>query len=167
MLWRKRSSLWIERYQEFRLVHVRVLDFFLQFTIFAHAVLFANHGSRLALSCSKGFGRPDDEGPSHEMQNPGRSRGFGFVVFEKEDDAKTAVSKTNESDWMGRIMRVNLAAQKSQGASRNFGDRPSGGGGGGGGRYRGGASRELLFCVPCHAPQDLTWGRGSCRLYFF
>ena len=55
---------------------------------------------------------------------PGRSRGFGFVLFENKDDATVAAEKTNETDYMGRMLRVNFAAAKPQ--------RPRYGGGEGG-----------------------------------
>lgn len=45
---------------------------------------------------------------------PGRSRGFGFVLFENKEDATVAVEKTNEVDYMGRQLRVNFAAVKPQ-----------------------------------------------------
>lgn len=84
--------------------------------------------------------------PLFPLQNPGRSRGFGFVVFESVNDANTAISKTNESEWFGRFLRVNLANEKpreQRGTSYGGGggDRFGGGGGGyggGGGGYGGG-----------------------------
>jgi len=64
-----------------------------------------------------------------DRENPGKSRGFGFVEFETTEDAETAIAKTNESEWMGRFLKVNFALEKQR--------RPSYGGGGGGG-FRGG-----------------------------
>ena len=57
----------------------------------------------------------------------GRPRGFAFVEYESEDDAKAAIEKFNGYEMGGRALRVNLAE-----------DRPRGGGGGGGGRGFGG-----------------------------
>lgn len=57
----------------------------------------------------------------------GRPRGFAFVEFESEDDAKAAIERFNGYELGGRALRVNLAE-----------DRPRGGGGGGGRGYGGG-----------------------------
>ena len=56
----------------------------------------------------------------------GQSRGFGFVTFEAEADASTAINAMDGTSLSGRNLRVNAAEEK-----------PRGGGGGGGG-YRGG-----------------------------
>jgi RNA recognition motif-containing protein len=75
----------------------------------------------------------------------GRSRGFGFVTFEKEEDAKAAISNMDGATLDGRTIRVNEAEEKSRGGGGG-GYRASGGGGGysgGGGGYstdRGGFS---------------------------
>lgn len=39
----------------------------------------------------------------------GRSRGFGFVTMETEDEAKAAIEKFNQYDLNGRKINVNLA----------------------------------------------------------
>jgi RNA recognition motif-containing protein len=39
----------------------------------------------------------------------GRSRGFGFVEFSKDEEAKTAIEKLNNSDLKGRNITVNEA----------------------------------------------------------
>lgn len=39
----------------------------------------------------------------------GRSRGFGFVEFENDDDAKKAIDQLNNSDLDGRQITVNEA----------------------------------------------------------
>lgn len=62
-------------------------------------------------------------------RDTGRSKGFGFVEFENDDEGKAAEAAMNESDLGGRTIRVNEA--------RPMTDRRNGGGGGGGG-YRGG-----------------------------
>ena len=57
----------------------------------------------------------------------GRPRGFAFVEFETEEQAKSAIERFNGFELGGRALRVNLAE-----------DRPRGGGGGGGRGYGGG-----------------------------
>ena len=39
----------------------------------------------------------------------GRSRGFGFVEYENEEDAKKAIDQLNDSDLDGRQITVNEA----------------------------------------------------------
>ena len=58
-----------------------------------------------------------------------RSRGFGFVEFSQEADAKTAKEAMNGKDLAGRALKVDEANAPKE-RSRN-----SGGGGGGGGGY--------------------------------
>jgi len=53
-----------------------------------------------------------------------RSKGFGFVEMDKDDDANAAIQSLNGSDYNGRPLRVNEARPRE--------DRPRGGGGGGG-----------------------------------
>jgi len=43
----------------------------------------------------------------------GRSRGFGFVEFATEDEAKAAVDKLNNSDLAGRNIVVSEARAKN------------------------------------------------------
>jgi cold-inducible RNA-binding protein len=57
-------------------------------------------------------------------RDSGRSRGFGFVTFAQDEDAKTAVSKMNGTSLDGRTLTVNEAQEKSPRE------------GGRGGRYR-------------------------------
>jgi hypothetical protein len=42
----------------------------------------------------------------------GRSRGFGFVTFEKPPDAMEAVKQMNGAELDGRILKVNLAESR-------------------------------------------------------
>ncbi len=56
----------------------------------------------------------------------GRSRGFGFVEMNNDEEAKTAMGELNEKELDGRKLNVNEARPRE--------DRGSGGGGGGG-RY--------------------------------
>jgi len=57
-------------------------------------------------------------------RDTGRSRGFGFVTFARDEDAKTAISKMHGTYLDGRNITVNEAQEKAP-----RGDR-------GGGRYR-------------------------------
>jgi len=56
----------------------------------------------------------------------GRPRGFAFVEFESEDQARQAIARFNNYEFGGRPLRVNLAEDRPRLA-------PSFGGGGGGG----------------------------------
>jgi RNA recognition motif-containing protein len=62
----------------------------------------------------------------------GRSRGFGFVEMQSEDDARTAIERFNDTELDGRRIAVNVAQPKPTGAGA--GNR--GGGGGFGGQRR-------------------------------
>jgi RNA recognition motif-containing protein len=53
----------------------------------------------------------------------GRSKGFGFVTMETEEDAGEAIRQFNESDFNGRQLRVNEARERER--------RPREGGNGG------------------------------------
>jgi RNA recognition motif-containing protein len=66
----------------------------------------------------------------------GRSRGFGFVEMESEDEARNAIAQLDQSDVGGR--KINVKQAEDRPARSN--DRPRGGGygGGGGGRREGG-----------------------------
>jgi RNA recognition motif-containing protein len=57
----------------------------------------------------------------------GRSRGFGFVLYNTEEEAQKALSMDGE-EMDGRRIRVEIARDRD--------DRRGGGGGGGGRRYR-------------------------------
>lgn len=57
-------------------------------------------------------------------RDTGRSKGFGFVEMENDDDNQKAVDQLNGKDLDGREINVSLARPKE--------DRPSNGGGGGG-----------------------------------
>ena len=62
----------------------------------------------------------------------GRSKGFGFVEFENDDEAKAAIEKLNGSDFGGRALVVNEARpQEPRGERRSFGGGDRGGNGGG------------------------------------
>jgi RNA recognition motif-containing protein len=66
----------------------------------------------------------------------GRSRGFGFVEMDNDQEAQTAIDNLNETPFRGRPLTVNEARPRE--------DRGGGGGGGRGGRggYGGGGHRD-------------------------
>ena len=45
-------------------------------------------------------------------RDTGRSRGFGFVTFARDEDAKNAISKMNGASLDGRTITVNEAQEK-------------------------------------------------------
>ena len=58
-------------------------------------------------------------------RSTGRSKGFGFVEMNSDEEAQTAMTALDGQEYDGRALRVNEAKP-----------RPSGGGGGGRGRGR-------------------------------
>ncbi len=69
----------------------------------------------------------------------GRSKGFGFVEMENDEDARKAISSLNESEVKGRKLIVNEARPQEQRSGGGGGGYRGGGNrGGGGGGYRGG-----------------------------
>lgn len=73
----------------------------------------------------------------------GRSKGFGFVEMESEEEAKRAIEELNGAQFDGKEIAVSEARPRTEGGSRD--SRGGGGGfnrgGGGGGFNRGGGSR--------------------------
>lgn len=63
----------------------------------------------------------------------GRSRGFGFVTFENEDDNQKAVDQLNGQELDGRAINVSLAKPREERPRRD---------GNGGGRDGGGSFRQ-------------------------
>lgn len=57
-------------------------------------------------------------------RDSGRSKGFGFVEFGSNEEAKAAIDAMNGKEVEGRQLTVNIA--------KPMNDRPSHGGGGGG-----------------------------------
>lgn len=62
-----------------------------------------------------------------------RSKGFGFVEFENEDEGKAAEKALNGSDFGGRTLTVNEARPQEDRPRRDFN---GGGGNNGGGSFR-------------------------------
>lgn len=51
---------------------------------------------------------PKPELPSNKDPH----RGFGYVAFEAEDDAKEAIDNMDQSELAGRVIKVNVAKEK-------------------------------------------------------
>ena len=47
----------------------------------------------------------------------GRSKGFGFVEMETEEEAQSCIENLHDKDFQGRNIRVNIARERSD--SRN------------------------------------------------
>lgn len=78
----------------------------------------------------------------------GRSKGFGFVEMENDNEANSAIEGLDNSDFSGRQMSVSEARPQAPrtgggGGRGGFGGGGGGRGGGGGGRggYGGGGGR--------------------------
>ena len=68
-------------------------------------------------------------------RDTGRSRGFGFVTFSQDDDAKTAISKMDGTSLDGKTIKVNEAQEKSPRRSGRSGGGFGGGRGSGRNRW--------------------------------
>lgn len=68
----------------------------------------------------------------------GRSKGFGFVEMENEDEAKKAIESLNGQELNGRAIMVNEARPQEDRQDR----RPGGNGGGGNRNYGNDNSRR-------------------------
>jgi RNA recognition motif-containing protein len=66
-------------------------------------------------------------------RDTGQSKGFGFVEFERDEDAQAAIQGLNNQQHEGRALQVNEARPREE--------RRPGGGGGGGNRGGGGGGR--------------------------
>ena len=66
-------------------------------------------------------------------RSTGRSKGFGFVEMDSEEEAKAAIAALNGQDQGGRALTVNEAKPREP---RSGGGGYGGGGGGGGRRDR-------------------------------
>ena len=74
------------------------------------------------------YGNPDSVTVISD-RGTGRSKGFGFVEYSKDDEAKAAMSALNGREIDGRALTVSEARPRTE---------PSGNRGGGGGYGRGG-----------------------------
>ena len=69
-------------------------------------------------------------------RDTGRSKGFGFVEMENDQEAQAAIAALNGKESDGRSLTVNEARPKTEGGGGR------GGGGGGRGGYGGGGGRR-------------------------
>ena len=65
-------------------------------------------------------------------RDSGRSKGFGFVEFENDEDNQKAIDQLNDKELDGRTITVNLARPKEDRPRRDF----NGGGNSDGGSFR-------------------------------
>ena len=70
-------------------------------------------------------------------RDTGRSRGFGFVEMNSNEDGEKAIAALNGSQLGGRTINVNEARPKTERGGGGFGGGRGGGFGGGGGGGRG------------------------------
>ncbi len=70
----------------------------------------------------------------------GRSRGFGFVEMESDQEADNAIQALNQAMHNNRPLTVNVAKPREDRGPRGGGGGGGGGYGGGGGGYGGGRS---------------------------
>lgn len=61
-------------------------------------------------------------------RDSGRSRGFGFVEFDNDDEAKAAIDALNNSELEGRTIVVNEARPREDRPRRDFAGSGAGGG---------------------------------------
>lgn len=47
-------------------------------------------------------------------RDTGRSRGFGFVEMDSDEEAQKAIDSLNGSDFEGRQLKVNVARERSR-----------------------------------------------------
>jgi len=71
-------------------------------------------------------------------RDTGRSKGFGFVEMENDQDAKAAIAALNGKEMEGRTLTVNEARPREERGGGGGGGRGGYGGGGGRGGYGGG-----------------------------
>jgi cold-inducible RNA-binding protein len=75
----------------------------------------------------------------------GKSRGFGFVTMESNEQASEAISKFNGYALDNRPLTVNEARPPEPRQDRFYASEPRGGGGGGRDNRRGGGGRDRDF----------------------
>ena len=71
-------------------------------------------------------------------RDSGRSKGFGFVEMDNEDEGNAAIEGLNGAEIDGRTIVVNKARPREENRGGGGGGGGYRGGGGGGGGYRGG-----------------------------
>jgi RNA recognition motif-containing protein len=71
-------------------------------------------------------------------RDTGRSKGFGFVEMNSDQEAQAAIAALNGQQMEGRSLTVNEARPKTDGGGRGGGGGGRGGYGGGRGGYGGG-----------------------------
>lgn len=86
----------------------------------------------------------------------GRSRGFGFVTFENEEEAQAAISEMNGTEFEGRTIRVDKAGDRPEGGNRPFGGRNSYNGG-----YRNRDGAEGGYRSRGYGDRDRSYGERS------
>jgi cold-inducible RNA-binding protein len=76
-------------------------------------------------------------------RDTGRSKGFAFVEYDDDEEAKAAMAALNGKEFAGRVLTVNEARPRPEGGGGGRGGRGGRGGGFGGGRggYGGGYDR--------------------------
>jgi len=70
----------------------------------------------------------------------GRSKGFGFVEMESDEEAEKAITELNGATVEGRTIVVNKSEPKPEGERKSFSNNRPSGGYNGGGNSRGGSS---------------------------
>lgn len=84
------------------------------------------------------FGEVSSCSIAHDKMT-GRSKGFGFVEMDNDEEAEAAINALNETELDGRTIVVKKAEpRESRGGGGGFGGGNRGGGGGYGGGNRGG-----------------------------
>lgn len=69
----------------------------------------------------------------------GKSRGFGFVEMDTQEEAQKAIESFHNKEFQGRTLTVNEARPREE---RSFEGGSGGGSRGGGGQRRGGGGRD-------------------------
>jgi RNA recognition motif-containing protein len=71
-------------------------------------------------------------------RDTGRSKGFGFVEMNSDQEAQAAIAALNGQDSGGRVLTVNEARPRPEGGRGQSGGKGGRGGGRSGGGYGGG-----------------------------
>jgi RNA recognition motif-containing protein len=57
----------------------------------------------------------------------GKSRGFGFVEMDNDEEAKKAIAELNQAEFDGKVITVNQARPKTEKPRGNYGGGNKGG----------------------------------------